>query len=109
MGYRRALVLRWSRRDRLAALVVALSVAFLVGTTLVVLAAGTQTAGMAAEFGSTGHVTHYDSLERALDLLLGLHREADSALVVVSHDPPVAERFTERLVLRDGRLVADPG
>lgn len=65
MGYRRALLFRWSRRDRLAVLVVAVSVAFLVGTTLVVLAAGTQTAGIAAEFGSTGQVTHFESVATA--------------------------------------------
>lgn len=65
MGYRRALLFRWSRRDRLAVLVVAVSVAFLVGTTLVVLAAGTQTAGIAAEFDSTGQVTHFDSVATA--------------------------------------------
>lgn len=47
MSYRRALVTRWSRRDRLAVLVVA--VAFLTGVTLLLLAAGVQTASVAAQ------------------------------------------------------------
>lgn len=57
MSYRRALLTRWSRRDRLAVLVVAVTVAFLVGTTLLVLAAGAQTASIAAQFDSPGSVT----------------------------------------------------
>lgn len=65
MGYRQALLFRWSRRDRLAILIVALSVAFLVGTTLVVLAAGSQTAVIAEEFGASGHVTLHDSATAA--------------------------------------------
>ncbi|WP_276257971.1 FtsX-like permease family protein [Haloglomus litoreum] len=61
MSYRRALLTRWSRRDRLAVLVVAVTVAFLVGTTLLVFAAGTQTATIAAQFDSPGSVTVHDS------------------------------------------------
>jgi putative ABC transport system ATP-binding protein len=45
-----------------------------------------------------------ESAERALDLLLDLHRSTDAALVVVSHDPLVAERFENSYELRDGRL-----
>lgn len=40
LSYRRALVARWSHRDRLAVLVVAVTVGFLVGTTLLVLGDG---------------------------------------------------------------------
>jgi ABC-type lipoprotein release transport system permease subunit len=61
MSYRRALLTRWSRRDRLAVLVVAVTVAFLVGTTLLVLAAGTQTATIAAQFDSPGSVIVHES------------------------------------------------
>lgn len=43
--------------------------------------------------------------ERALDLLLSLHEEAGAALVVVSHDPLAADRFSNRYQLRDGKLV----
>jgi ABC-type lipoprotein release transport system permease subunit len=65
MGSRRALLLRWSRRDRLAVLVVALSVAFLVGTALVVIAAGAQTTAIAAGYGSDGHVSLHNEVEDA--------------------------------------------
>ena len=65
MSYRRALLGRWSRRDRLAVVVVALSVAFLVGTTLLVLAAGDQTAAIATEFETPGAVERYDSVAAA--------------------------------------------
>jgi ABC-type lipoprotein release transport system permease subunit len=60
MSYRRALLLRWSRRDRLAVLVVAVTVAFLTGTTLLLLAAGGQVAVAAADYGSAGTATFHD-------------------------------------------------
>lgn len=65
MSYRRTLLLRWSRRDRLAVLVVGLTVAFLVGTTILVLAAGSQTAAIAAEYGTQGAVERYDTVAEA--------------------------------------------
>jgi ABC-type lipoprotein release transport system permease subunit len=65
MGYYRALLTRWSRRDRLAVLVVALAVAFLTGTTLVVLAVGSSTAGIAAEFQATAAVTEHATVAQA--------------------------------------------
>jgi putative ABC transport system ATP-binding protein len=40
-----------------------------------------------------------------LDLLIDLHEAAGSALVVISHDPQVSERFPSRRQLRNGRLV----
>lgn len=65
MGYRRALLTRWSRRDKLAILVIAVTVAFLTGTTLVVAAVSTQTTGIAQEYGTDGTAVHYDSVARA--------------------------------------------
>ncbi|WP_255196435.1 FtsX-like permease family protein [Halorarius litoreus] len=65
MSYRRALLTRWSRRDRLAVLVVAVAVAFLTGTTLVVLAVGSSTAGIAAEFSAGAAVTEHQSVADA--------------------------------------------
>ena len=59
MSYRRALVLRWRRNDRLAVAVLAVTVAFLVGTVLFVFAAGSQTAALAANLESPGAATHY--------------------------------------------------
>jgi hypothetical protein len=49
----------------MAVLIVALAVAFLIGTTLVVIAAGSQTSAIAAEFETPGHVTVHDSVEAA--------------------------------------------
>jgi hypothetical protein len=60
MGYRRALLRRWSRRDRLAVLVVAVTVAFLTGTTVLLLAAGAQTTAIAAQFASPGSAVFYE-------------------------------------------------
>ena len=65
MGYRRLLVTRWTRRDALAVLVVVVTVAFLTGVTLVVLAAGTQTTSIAKEYDAGGHATYYDSVGTA--------------------------------------------
>jgi cell division protein FtsX len=65
VSYRRALLFRWSREDRLAVAVVAVTVAFLVGTTLFVFAASTQTATLAADFESTGSATYYESTAEA--------------------------------------------
>jgi ABC-type lipoprotein release transport system permease subunit len=65
VSYRRVLVTRWSRRDRLAVLVVAVTIAFLVGTALLVVAAGDQTAAIASEQGTPGIAERYDSLAAA--------------------------------------------
>ncbi|MFC7071749.1 FtsX-like permease family protein [Halovenus rubra] len=61
MNYIRVLVARWSRRDWLAVLVVALVAALLVGTALLVVTTGEQTTKLAAEFDSNGTITSYDS------------------------------------------------
>ena len=65
MGYRRSILTNWSRRDRLAVLVVGVTVAFLTGTALLILAVSSQTTALAAELQSPGVVTHYDSVESA--------------------------------------------
>lgn len=44
--------------------------------------------------------------ERLIDLLLETHRERNMALVLVTHNPSVAERFSHRICLEDGRVVA---
>lgn len=49
MSYHRALVTRWSVRDRLAILVIAVTAAFLVGAVVVLLAISGQTTAMAQE------------------------------------------------------------
>ncbi len=65
MSYARALLFRWSRRDRLAVVVVAIAVAALVGTALLVVAVGTQTAAIAAEYSGSAEVTHHASVSAA--------------------------------------------
>lgn len=65
MNYRRALVTRWSRRDWLAVLIVALIAALLVGTTLLVVTAGNQTQTLADDFEANATIAHYDSPEEA--------------------------------------------
>jgi ABC-type lipoprotein release transport system permease subunit len=65
VSYTRALLTRWSRRDRLTVLVVAVTTAFLVGSTLLLTAAGAQTATIAGELDTTTTVTHHDSFASA--------------------------------------------
>jgi len=65
VSYRRALLVRWSRRDRLAVVVVATVVALLVGSTLVVVTAADETTQLAAHLNTTGGVTAYDDPEIA--------------------------------------------
>ncbi|MFC7223880.1 ABC transporter permease [Halalkalicoccus sp. GCM10025322] len=57
MSYRRILVSRWSRRDRFAIAMVALTVAFLTGSTLLVLTASAQPIGLADPLNSPGTVS----------------------------------------------------
>jgi putative ABC transport system ATP-binding protein len=45
--------------------------------------------------------------KQVIDLILGLHRDYGTTLVLVTHDPSLASR-TERIVsLRDGRIESD--
>lgn len=48
---------------------------------------------------ATGH--------RIIDLLLRLHREQESILILVTHDPELAALADRVISLRDGRIVAD--
>ncbi|WP_435065482.1 FtsX-like permease family protein [Halobaculum sp. EA56] len=66
MTYRRLLLGRWSRRDKLAILVVSLGVAFLCGTALLIVVAGGQTSAIAAEYGATTTVTTHDTIDAAM-------------------------------------------
>jgi putative ABC transport system ATP-binding protein len=45
--------------------------------------------------------------EEVLGLLARLHAERGVAVVVVTHDPGVAERFDRVVIVRDGRLVPE--
>jgi putative ABC transport system ATP-binding protein len=44
--------------------------------------------------------------EQAIDLLLDLRRDTGAALILVTHDPRLAERCDRRLLMKDGRLEA---
>jgi len=60
MTYSRAFALRWSRRDWLAVLVIAVTVAFFTGIALLVVAMGAQTAAIAADQGAVGAATYHE-------------------------------------------------
>src|SRR5580698_9823761 len=45
--------------------------------------------------------------QHVLDLLTGRQREAQTTLVMVTHDRQIADRADRRIFLRDGRIVSD--
>jgi ABC-type lipoprotein release transport system permease subunit len=111
VSYRRTLLFRWSRQDRLTVLVVAVTVAFLVGTVLFVFAAGSQTAAIAAELDSPGSATYYGSAgaaETAADgedvvLPVAAVTDPDGDRTYAVGVPPDTDRtFGERRLVGDG-------
>ena len=46
-----------------------------------------------------------NTADAVADLLLELHAEALNVLLVVTHDPRLAERFARRIDLENGRCV----
>ncbi|WP_122089222.1 FtsX-like permease family protein [Halalkalicoccus subterraneus] len=65
MGYRRSLVRQWSRRDWLTIVIIAVSAAFLVGMTLLLLTAGTQIGALTADTSTATTATYHDSVADA--------------------------------------------
>ena len=65
MGYTQALLTRWSRRDYLTIVVIAVTTAFLVGTIVLLSAAATQTAMIAHGMSSSSSVTYKGSYTTA--------------------------------------------
>ncbi len=61
MGYRIALLFRWSRRDRLTVVVVAVTAAFLIGTVLLLFTAVTYSETFAEPLANSGTVTYHDA------------------------------------------------
>jgi lipoprotein-releasing system ATP-binding protein len=56
----------------------------------------------------SGNLDHHNS-ERLNDLLFGLARDLETALVVVTHNPVLADRADRILLLQDGRLQPTTG
>ncbi len=54
----------------------------------------------------TGHLDS-DTADRVLELIEGLRGELGFALAVATHDAGVADRFTRKVELEDGRIVGD--
>lgn len=75
MSYRRLLLTRYSRRDYLSIVIVGVTVAFLTGSALLLVAGTVQTQAIAADFDTSEHVTSYDSIEAAT-------AEHDDAVVI---------------------------
>lgn len=103
MGYTRAVLLRWSRRDRLATIVIAVAVASLVGTALVLVAAGAQSAAIAGQYTNSAEVTYYESASFA-------NSKAASSDIVLPVSRVTTERGETRTIVgvsRDIPSVAD--
>ena len=45
--------------------------------------------------------------QHVLDLLTDRQREANTTLVLVTHDKQIADRADRRIFLRDGQIVSD--
>jgi len=65
MGYRRALLFRWSSRDVLAVLALAVIVAFLTGSVVFYTAAADKPTAIAQEFEPLGEVREFATVEQA--------------------------------------------
>jgi len=48
-----------------------------------------------------------DNAHHILDLIIRLHREQNMTLVMVTHDPTIANRATRTIRMMDGRIVSD--
>lgn len=65
MGYRQALLRDWSRRDWLTIVIIAVSTAFLVGTTLLLLTAGMHIATVSGDLETSTTATYHGSVADA--------------------------------------------
>lgn len=93
MGYRNALLFRWSRRDRLTVVVVAVTAAFLIGTVLLLFTAVTYSETFAEPLANSGTVTYHD---------------AESGLPETGEDVTVLPTATATTDGTDVRLVGIP-
>ena len=106
MSYRRALVRRWSRRDRLAVAMIALTVAFLTGSTLLIVAASAQPIGLADPLSSPGTATVLDADDSPDDELVlpvaTVTRGDGTSVTVVGVSTTAAESWNVPLPPDDG-------
>ena len=65
MGYRRSVLRRWSRRDWLTVVIIAVATAFLVGTTLLLLTAGMHAATVSGDLETSTTATYHESVNDA--------------------------------------------
>lgn len=65
MGYRRTILKQWSRRDWLTVVIIAVATAFLVGTTLLLLSAGSHAATVSDGLETSTMASHYESVDAA--------------------------------------------
>ncbi|MFB6253538.1 MAG: hypothetical protein ABEI06_02900, partial [Halobacteriaceae archaeon] len=65
MGYRRLLLTQWSRRDRLAVIVIVAVTATLVGITLIIAGTGAQITQIVASVETGGSAQLYTDIDRA--------------------------------------------
>lgn len=66
MRYATTLLSKWSRREWLSVAVIAVTTAFLLGSTLLLLTAATYTGTLSSDLESGASVTHVDSYDRAV-------------------------------------------
>ncbi|MFC7008376.1 hypothetical protein [Halalkalicoccus salilacus] len=92
MGYRRSILRRWSRRDWLTVVIIAVAIAFLVGTTLLLLTAGTHAATVSGDLETSTTATYYDSVE-------GAEAAADGEAIVFPIAAVSDETGTEHTVI----------
>jgi lipoprotein-releasing system ATP-binding protein len=53
----------------------------------------------------TGNLDHENG-EKLVDLLLELHKERQMTLVLVTHNSSVADRFSKKIMMEDGKVVS---
>lgn len=112
MNYHRALVRRWSRWDRLGIVMVALTVAFLTGSTLLIVTASAQPIGLAGEFSSPGTAAVLDADEAPEDELalpIAIATRADGTSVTVVGAPANAAESWNVPPPEDGAVRGEGG
>ena len=48
-----------------------------------------------------------ENAQLILELIIRIHREQNMTLVLVTHDPNIAQRASRTIEMKDGRIIAD--